>query len=284
MEMPPKSKPHGMLESSKPRPNTSPEVSKHKLQRHPEAPIHNSVQPSPSPVRGSCKREPSPSPSPRSSFKPVPARSEHTKSPLIIDKNEHFTIYRDPTLVRPESEPSATAAANHVAYLHPHLHPLHGSSHATCLTPSSHHPSHLLPPSSMTPHAAPPPSHHSVHHPHLLTGMLPSSILGSHTRVDSGGLGQHLAMAAAAAAHHHPHQQQQFLHPPPPHQGPGGAPYNLYPIIWPYPNGNPHSYPPGLGLPVNSDSNLRRVSLQSISVMQMWKLRITFKQPGLYHR
>uniref|UniRef100_A0A8C1R8B2 Probable JmjC domain-containing histone demethylation protein 2C n=1 Tax=Cyprinus carpio TaxID=7962 RepID=A0A8C1R8B2_CYPCA len=237
-----KSKTHSVHESSKPKPNTSPEVSKHKP-RHPENP--------PTPGRLPLKPEPD---IPRSSFKPVPARggpSESRKSPLV-DKNEPFMVYRDPALVRPESD------SNHMTYLHPHLHPLHGSSHATCLTPSSHHPSHLLHSSSMS---------HSVHHPHLLPTVLPTipsaSLLGSHTRLDSPGLG-HLALA-----HHHSHQQQQFLQqqPPPPllAQTHGGASYNqlgLYPIIWQYPNGT-HSYPPGYKWvhpenAVNSDSSLRR--------------------------
>uniref|UniRef100_A0A8C1JWE4 Probable JmjC domain-containing histone demethylation protein 2C n=1 Tax=Cyprinus carpio TaxID=7962 RepID=A0A8C1JWE4_CYPCA len=230
-------------EYSKPKPNTSPEVSKHKP-RHPENP--------PTTGRLALKHEPD---IPRSSFKPVPARgalSESTKSLLVVDKNEHFMVYRDPALVRPESD------NNHVAYLHPHLHPLHGSSHATCLTPSSHHSSHLLPSSSMS---------HSVHHSHLLPTVLPTispaSLLSSHPRLDSPGLG-HLALA-----HHHSHQQQQFLQQQPPPQllaqTHGGASYNqlgLYPIIWQYPNGT-HSYPPGYKWvhpenAVNSDSNLRR--------------------------
>uniref|UniRef100_A0A673KRV0 Probable JmjC domain-containing histone demethylation protein 2C n=1 Tax=Sinocyclocheilus rhinocerous TaxID=307959 RepID=A0A673KRV0_9TELE len=217
-------------------------VSKHKP-RHPENP----------PTTGRLPLKPEPH-IPRSSFKPVPARggpSESRKSPLV-DKNEPFSVYRDPALVRPESD------SNHMTYLHPHLHPLHGSSHVTCLTRSSHHPSHLLPSSSMS---------HSVHHPHLLTTVLPTippaSLLGSHPRLDSPGLG-HLALA-----HHHSHQQQQFLQQQPPPallaQAHGGASYNqlsLYPIIWQYPNGT-HSYPPGYKWvhpenAVNSDSSLRR--------------------------
>ncbi|XP_059386141.1 probable JmjC domain-containing histone demethylation protein 2C [Carassius carassius] len=238
-----KSKTHSIHESSKPKPNTSPEVSKHKP-RHPENP----------PTTGRLVLKPEPDIT-RSSFKPVPARgtpSESTKSLLVVDKNEHFTVYRDPALVRPESD------NNHVAYLHPHLHPLHGSSHATCLTPSSHHPSHLLPSSSMS---------HSVHHPHLLPTVLPTispaSLLSSHPRLDSPGLG-HLTLA-----HHHSHQQQQFLQQQPPPQllaqTHGGASYNqlgLYPILWQYPNGT-HSYQPGYKWvhpenAVNSDSSLRR--------------------------
>ncbi|TRY55571.1 hypothetical protein DNTS_023163 [Danionella cerebrum] len=236
-----KSKTHSIHESSKPRPNTSPEVSKHKP-RHPE----NLA------TVGRMALKPDPD-VPRSSFKPVTARGTplDTKSPLVVDKNEHFTVYRDPAFVRSEAD------SNHATYLHPHLHPLHGSSHTTCLTPSSHHTSHLLPPSSMS---------HSVHHPHLLPTVLPTippgSILSGHPRLDSTGLG-HLALA-----HHHPHQQQ-FLHQQPPPsllaQAHGGASYNqlgLYPIIWQYPNGT-HSYPPGYKWvhpenPVNSDSALRR--------------------------
>ncbi|KAG7325568.1 hypothetical protein KOW79_011884 [Hemibagrus wyckioides] len=245
-----KSKTHSVLEAMKPKPNTSPEVTRHKGRHIDNLP--SSV------ARSAAKAD---AESLRSSFKPVPARttpSDSTKSPLIVDKNEHFTVYRDPALVRPEAE------TNHVTYLPPHLHPLHGSSHATCLTPSSHHHSHLLPASSLSPHP-------SVHHPLLptvLPAMPPTSLLGGHPRLDSGGL-SHLALA-----HHHPHQQQQFLQqqPPPPllPQTHGGAGYNqlgLYPIIWQYHNGTQH-YPPGLGLPgskwvhpenaVNSDGNLPR--------------------------
>ncbi|KAL7869804.1 hypothetical protein AOLI_G00137920 [Acnodon oligacanthus] len=253
-----KSKTHSILEALKPKPSTSPEVSRHKGGRHSD---------NPQPSAGRPVSKPESDSAPRSGFKPVLSRAaatESTKSPLIIDKNEHFTVYRDPALVRPEAE------SNHVAYLPPHLHPLHGSSHATCLTPGSHHPSHLLSTSSLSPHP-----HPSVHHPLLpavLPAMPPASLLGGHPRLDSGGLG-HLALAT-----HHPHphqQQQQFLQqqPPPPPLLPqthAGGSYNhlgLYPIIWQYPNGT-HSYPPGIGLPgskwvhpentVNSDASLRR--------------------------
>lgn len=241
-----KSKAHSVLESSKPKPNISPEVSKHKL-RHPDNRLTAG--------RSAVKLEQD---IPRSSFKPVPPRgtlSESAKSQLVVEKNEHFTIYRDPALVRPESE------NNHMTYLHPHLHSLHTSSHGTCLTPSSHHPSHLLPSSSIG---------HPVHHPHLLPSVLPTippgSILSGHPRLDSG-LG-HLTLA-----HHHPHQQQQFLQQQlsPSSllaQTHGGSSYNqlgLYPIIWQYPNGA-HSYPPGYKWvhpenAVNSDSSLRRVNV-----------------------
>ncbi|KAG9346026.1 hypothetical protein JZ751_007841, partial [Albula glossodonta] len=258
-----KSKTHSVLETTKPKPNTSPEVAKHKI-RYPDNPGTTSN-------RSASKTELD---APRSSFKPVPARGavssapESTKSPLIIDKNEHFTVYRDPALVRPETE------TNHITYLHQHLHPIHASSHPTCLTPNTHHPSHLLPGSPINAHALGSAAHHSVHHPHLLPGVLPgmppASLLGGHPRLDSGhagGLG-HLALA-----HHHPHQQQQFLQQqaPPPllaqtHTSASYSQLGLYPIIWQYPNGT-HSYP-GLGLPsskwvhpenaVNSEASLRR--------------------------
>ncbi|XP_064176425.1 probable JmjC domain-containing histone demethylation protein 2C isoform X1 [Anguilla rostrata] len=258
-----KSKTHSVPEASKPKPNTSPEVSKHKM-RYPDGPGGAAGRPA-------SRAEPDAAP-PRSSFKPVPAREvgagQPTKSPLIIDKNEHFTVYRDPALIRPEAE------TNHIAYLHQHLHPLHASSHPTCLTPNTHHPSHLLSGSPINAHALGGAAHHSVHHPHLLPGVLPgmppASLLGGHPRLDSGhagGLG-HLALA-----HHHPHQQQQFLQQqaPPPllaqtHTSPSYSQLGLYPIIWQYPNGT-HSYP-GLGLPsskwvhpenaVNSEAGLRR--------------------------
>uniref|UniRef100_A0A672PTK3 Jumonji domain containing 1C n=2 Tax=Sinocyclocheilus grahami TaxID=75366 RepID=A0A672PTK3_SINGR len=248
-------------ELPKPKSNSSPDILKPKCSPSPDIikpKIHSVSKHKPRhlenpPTTGRLPLKPEPD-IPRYSFKPVPARggpSESRKSPLV-DKNEPFSVYRDPALVRPESD------SNHMTYLHPHLHPLHGSSHATCLTRSSHHPSHLLPSSSMS---------HSVHHPHLLTTVLPTipstSLLGSHPRLDSPGLG-HLALA-----HHHSHQQQQFLQQQPPPtllaQTHGGASYNqlgLYPIIWQYPNGT-HSYPPGYKWvhpenAVNSDSSLRR--------------------------
>ena len=199
----------GLLEISRPKPNTSPEVSKHKIPRYPDT--------SPPPTgRLSAKLEAS---EPlRSCFKPVPARPESvgvcmssssSKSPLIIDKNETFTVYRDPALVRSDAENSVAASlsSNHVAaYLHPHLHTLHSPSpHPPCLTPASHPhaTSHLLSASHSS----------ALPHPHLLppgvlSAMPPptASLLGGHPRLDSpGGLG-HLGLPHPAAAH-----QQQFL-------------------------------------------------------------------------
>ncbi|NWZ75529.1 JHD2C protein, partial [Poecile atricapillus] len=216
---------------------------------------------------------------PRSSFHPVPARVsalEATKSPLIIDKNEHFTVYRDPTLIGQET------GTNHISpYLHQHNYPLHSSSHRTCLNPNAHHPaltgsSHLLagssaqtPLSAINTHPLSSASHHSVHHPHLLPTVLPgvpaASLLGAHPRLETAHASSlsHLALA---------HQQQQQMLHQSPHllgQAHPSASYNqlgLYPIIWQYPNGT-HAYS-GLGLPsskwvhpetpVNAEASLRR--------------------------
>ncbi|CAG13806.1 unnamed protein product, partial [Tetraodon nigroviridis] len=132
-----------------------------------------------------------------------------TKSPLIIDKNETFTVYRDPALVSSNSEnsSSATITSSHIAsYLHPHLHSLHSPSpHSPCLTSVSHAhaASHLL----TSPHTS------TLPHPHLLPpGVLPAmpptaaSILGGHPCLDSpSGLG-HITLPHTVSAH-----QQQFL-------------------------------------------------------------------------
>lgn len=203
-----KAKAHpSLIDISKPKPNTSPEVSKHKIPRY--------LDSSPPPTgRLSAKIE---TPEPvRSGFKPVPSRSESgssTKSPLIIDKNETFTVYRDPALVRSDAENSVavSVSSNHVAaYLHTHLHTLHSPSpHSPCLTPATHPhaTSHLL--------AA---AHNSaLPHPHLLPhGVLPpmppptASLLGGHPRLDSpGGLG-HLGLPHPAAAHQQPFLQVCF--------------------------------------------------------------------------
>ncbi|XP_025058374.1 probable JmjC domain-containing histone demethylation protein 2C isoform X3 [Alligator sinensis] len=217
---------------------------------------------------------------PRSSFHPVPARVstlEATKSPLIIDKNEHFTVYRDPTLIGQET------GANHISpYLHQHNYPLHSSSHRTCLNPNPPHPalsgaSHLLAGSSnqtalsaINTHPLGTTSHHSVHHPHLLPAVLPgvptASLLGGHPRLETAHAS---SLSHLALAHQ---QQQQLLQHQSPHllgQAHPTASYNqlgLYPIIWQYPNGT-HAYS-GLGLPsskwvhpetpVNAEASLRR--------------------------
>lgn len=205
-----KSKPHsGQLDSSKPKPKTSPEVSKHKIPRGSDvssAPTSQSLTKADvvRPARSCFK-----SVSPRLETSGITAGSSSTKSPLIIDKNETFTIYRDPALVSSnlENPSSATISSSHIAsYLHPHLHSLHSPSHhSPCLTPVSHPhaASHLLTSSHTS----------ALPHPHLLPpGVLPAmpppaaSILGGHPRLDSpSGLG-HMTLPHPASAH-----QQQFL-------------------------------------------------------------------------
>lgn len=197
-----KAKPHpGLLDICKPKPNTSPEVSKHKMPRY--------AGTSPPPAGRVPVKMESPEP-PRSGFKPVQSESGgvgtsgSTKSPLIIKKNEPFTVYRDPALIRSdvENSASATVSSNHVAaYLHPHLHTLH-SPHSPCLTPASHAhaASHLL----ANPHTS------ALPHPHLL----PPTVLPAmappaaslHPRLDSPGSLGHLPLPHPAATH-----QQQFL-------------------------------------------------------------------------
>lgn len=204
-----KNKPHlGQLEISKPKPNTSPDISKHKIPKYSDTSL---------PPTGRLLSKVETVEPPRSGFKPVVPRSEaggitmssSNKSPLIIDRNETFTIYRDPVLVRSDAEnsSSATISSNHVAaYLHPHLHTLHSPTpHSPCLTSTSHPhtSSHLL----ASPHTS------SMPHPHLLPpGVLPAmpppaaSLLGGHPHLESpSGLG-HLALPHPAATH-----QQQFL-------------------------------------------------------------------------
>ncbi|KAM4033567.1 putative JmjC domain-containing histone demethylation protein 2C isoform 2-T2 [Anomaloglossus baeobatrachus] len=216
----------------------------------------------------------------RSSFHPVVARAsaiESTKSPLIIDKNEHFTVYRDPALVGPDT------AANHISpYLHQHNFSLHSPAHRACLPPNNHHPAltanpHMLtsssnqtPMTAMNAHALGSTSHHSVHHPHLLPtvlpGMPPGTLLGGHPQLETAHASSlsHLALA-------HQQQQQMLQHQPPHLLGQAHPPasYNqlgLYPIIWQYPNGS-HAYS-SLGLPsskwvhpenhVSAEASIRR--------------------------
>ncbi|XP_049646575.1 probable JmjC domain-containing histone demethylation protein 2C [Suncus etruscus] len=217
----------------------------------------------------------------RCSFHPVSSRGsalESTKSPLIIDKNEHFTVYRDPALIG-----SDTGASPISPFLSQHPFPLHSSSHRACLNPGTHHPAltpapHLLAGSSgqtplpaMNAHPLTSGPHHSVHHPHLLPAVLPgvppASLLG-HSRLETAHAS---SLSHLALAHQ---QQQQLLQHQSPHllgQAHPSASYGqlgLYPIIWQYPNGT-HAYS-GLGLPsskwvhpenaVNAESSLRRNS------------------------
>ncbi|XP_013206617.1 probable JmjC domain-containing histone demethylation protein 2C isoform X1 [Microtus ochrogaster] len=276
-----KSKLTTSVDTQKTKSNSSPEVVKPKITHSPDsikskAPYVNSQAIGERRLASKIEHELS-----RCTFHPVPTRSalETTKSPLIIDKNEHFTVYRDPALIGSET------GTNHISpFLSQHHFPLPSSSHRTCLNPGTHHPalapgSHLLAgSSSQTPlpplntHPLTSGPHHSVHHPHLLPTVLPgvptASLLGGHPRLESAHAS---SLSHLALAHQ---QQQQLLQHQSPHllgQAHPSASYNqlgLYPIIWQYPNGA-HAYS-GLGLPsskwvhpenaVNTEASLRRNS------------------------
>uniref|UniRef100_A0A8C2KC30 Jumonji domain containing 1C n=1 Tax=Cyprinus carpio TaxID=7962 RepID=A0A8C2KC30_CYPCA len=152
-----------------------------------------------------------------------------TRSPLIVDRKEPFTIYRDPALFRTELETPSPSSSS------PSLTP--ASSHSKLLSPSPH-PAHLSP---IPLHSQPPlcslsTPHSTIPHPHLLPSLLPPALLSGHPRIGALGLP------------HHP-----FALPGNPSllgQTSGAAPLaplGLYPLLWPpFPNGA-HSYP-GLGL------------------------------------
>uniref|UniRef100_A0A8C9P2Q0 Probable JmjC domain-containing histone demethylation protein 2C n=1 Tax=Spermophilus dauricus TaxID=99837 RepID=A0A8C9P2Q0_SPEDA len=273
-----KSKLTASVDTHKTKPNSSPEVVKPKITHSPDS-VKSKATYVNSQATGERRLANELS---RCSFHPVPTRGsalETTKSPLIIDKNEHFTVYRDPALIGSE------AGANHISpFLSQHPFPLHSTSHRTCLNPGTHHPalnpaSHLLAgSSSQTPlptintHPLTSGPHHSVHHPHLLPTVLPgvptASLLGGHPRLESAHAS---SLSHLALAHQ---QQQQLLQHQSPHllgQAHPSASYNqlgLYPIIWQYPNGT-HAYS-GLGLPspkwvhpenaVSAEASLRRNS------------------------
>uniref|UniRef100_A0AAR2L9J5 JmjC domain-containing protein n=1 Tax=Pygocentrus nattereri TaxID=42514 RepID=A0AAR2L9J5_PYGNA len=175
-----------------------------------------------------------------------------TKSPLIIDRNEHFTVYRDPTLVRKETEshrsyiqPSPSSSPNLTST----------SSHSKILSPTPH-----LSPLSLTSQSPLCSPHPSIPHPHLLPSLLPglppsTALLAGHTRLGPLGLPHHpLALQATPS----------LLG-----QSPGTshlAPLGLYPLLWPPFSNGAHNY--GLGLQGSkwnhpesaemSEGNLRR--------------------------
>ncbi|KAA0711462.1 putative JmjC domain-containing histone demethylation protein 2C [Triplophysa tibetana] len=232
------------------------------------APILTQI-PSPTPTRS---RTPPNSPPRTPNHTSTPDKSR--KSPLILDRKEPFTVYRDPALVRAELE-------THPKYIQPphtpqntkhHIKVPSPSSSSPSLTPSSSqskllspspHPSHL----SLTPlHSQPPlcslsTPHSTIPHPHLLPSLLPAlqssaALLAGHPRIGAMGL-----------AHHH------LALPGNPSllgQTSGTAPLaslGLYPLLWPpFPNGA-HCYG-GLSLPASkwahpdsagiSDSGVRR--------------------------
>ncbi|XP_048465111.1 probable JmjC domain-containing histone demethylation protein 2C [Rhincodon typus] len=220
--------------------NTSPDALKPKI-TYPCSPAACITKPT-----SRCKNDS------RSSLQHLGSRTvmETTKSPLIVDKNERFTVYRDPALVGPD-----TGAKPLSPYLHPHLHPLHTSSHSSSLTTNSSHPAlraashhvsgsprtsvsssaHIL--SSGSPHSV-----HSTHNlPTVLPGVPPGPLVCGH--LDSVHVRN---LNPLTLAHHQQFLQQQSsqllgqTHP---------AAYNqlgLYPIIWQYPNGTHLS--PGLSM------------------------------------
>lgn len=240
--------------------------------------------PSPSPNQS---RTPTLSPPGTPNCTPTPDKS--TKSPLIVDRKDPFTVYRDPALVRAELEA-------HPTYIQPphtppnpkhHLKTLSPSSSSPSLTPASSH-SKLLSPSPHPAHLSPIPLHsqpplcslntpHStIPHPHLLPSLLhalpPSAaILAGHPRIGALGLPHHpLALPGNSSLLGQSTGAASLAH------------LGLYPLLWPpFPNGA-HSYP-GLGLQASkwthpdgagiSDSNVRRVSdsqiLESIMILNL---------------
>ncbi|XP_052385950.1 probable JmjC domain-containing histone demethylation protein 2C [Carassius gibelio] len=184
----------------------------------------------------------------------TPTPDKSTKSPLIVDRKEPFTIYRDPALIRTELESHPTynqpphTPPNPKHHLKtpspssssPSLMPV--SSHSKLLSPSPR-PAHLSP---ITLHSQPPlcsqsTPHSTIPHPHLLPSLLPAlsrsaSLLTGHPHIRALGLPHHpLALPG------NPSLLGQTSGAAP------LAPLGLYPLLWPpFPNGA-HSYP-GLGL------------------------------------
>ncbi|XP_056333199.1 probable JmjC domain-containing histone demethylation protein 2C [Danio aesculapii] len=204
----------------------------------------------PSPNRS---RTPTHSPSRTPNRTPTPDKS--TKSPLIVDRKEPFTIYRDPALVRAELKAHPTyIQPSHTPPNSKHHHkmpsPSSGSpslttasSHSKLLSPSPH-PAHLSP---IALHSQPPlcslstTPHSAIPHPHLLPSLLPAlspsaTLLAGHPRIGTLGLPHH-----PIALPGNPSLLGQTT------GGAPMAPLGLYPLLWPpFPNGA-HSYP-GLGL------------------------------------
>lgn len=197
-----------------------------------------------------------------------------TKSPLIIDRNEPFTVYRDPALVRRELENLSTYVPP--PHTPPNLHSKHHlkspspSSSSPSLTSTNSHTKIISPAAQLSPLPLPSqsplcPTHPSIPHPHLLPSLLPglpqsSPLLAGHARLGALSLSHHpLALQATPS----------LLS-----QGPGTsslAPIGLYPVLWPpFPNGV-HGY--SLGIPGSkwtspetasvSEASLRRVSVHS---------------------
>lgn len=204
----------------------------------------------------------------------MPSTDKPTKSPLIIDRNEPFTVYRDPALVRRELESRSTYVQP--PHTPPNLHSKHHlkspspSSSSPGLTSTTSHTKIMSPAAHLSPLPLPSQSplcstHPSIPHPHLLPSLLPglpppSALLAGHARLGPLGLPHHPLTLQAT---------QSLLG-----QGPGTAslaPMGLYPVLWPpFPNGV-HGY--GLGIPGSkwtppetasmSEASLRRVRVHS---------------------
>ncbi|XP_059803336.1 probable JmjC domain-containing histone demethylation protein 2C isoform X3 [Hypanus sabinus] len=180
-----------------------------------------------------------------STFQPFPARTfvETTRSPLIIDKNEHFTVYRDPALVGPEPGTKSLSL-----YLQPHLHPLHTSAHSTCLTTNCSNLSVRVSSQDCARSAQTCASNdaravrtvlsHSLHSSHLLPGVLPgvpspSLVCGHLDSVHARNLSP-LRLTQCQQPFLQPHSSQLVGRTCP------SVPYNqlgVYPVIWQYSNG-----------------------------------------------
>nr|XP_055027808.1 probable JmjC domain-containing histone demethylation protein 2C [Misgurnus anguillicaudatus] len=212
--------------------------------------------------------------SPPSTPNCIPTPEKSTKSPLIVDRKEPFTVYRDPALVRAELE-------NHSTYIQPPHTPPNPKHNIKTPSPSSSSPSHtpssshskLLSPSPHPAHLSPIPLHsqvplcslstpHStIPHPHLLPSFLPAlpssaALLAGHSRMGALGLPHHSLTLPGNPSLLGQTPSTAHL-----------ASLGLYPLLWPsFPNGA-HSYA-GLGLPASkwahpdspciSDSNVRR--------------------------
>uniref|UniRef100_A0AAY4ERJ0 JmjC domain-containing protein n=1 Tax=Denticeps clupeoides TaxID=299321 RepID=A0AAY4ERJ0_9TELE len=115
---------------------------------------------------------PTPTKTPTAAVNQTPAFTS-TKSPFIIDRNEPFTVYRDPALLR--EDPDTPQHHSNVAYIHPSTHTVHTplpaprpltrtppqpphTAHATLPAPRSTHTSSLSPPNTHTPHVMRTPS------------------------------------------------------------------------------------------------------------------------------
>uniref|UniRef100_A0AAY4EQD1 JmjC domain-containing protein n=1 Tax=Denticeps clupeoides TaxID=299321 RepID=A0AAY4EQD1_9TELE len=212
---------------------------------------------------------PTPTKTPTAAVNQTPAFTS-TKSPFIIDRNEPFTVYRDPALLR--EDPDTPQHHSNVAYIHPSTHTVHTplpaprpltrtppqpphTAHATLPAPRSTHTSSLSPPNTHTPHVmrtpspspqttltslgghvlpSRPPHPSSLSHPHLLPTLLPGLPPSAALLAGHGSLG-----AMGLSPHPLPLSPNPSLL--------GQAPLGLYPLLWPpYPNGA-HPYGP-LGL------------------------------------